>query len=218
MPIATTETEGGYLAVAAVKGISSVLGLEYGVEGFVLQVRIQTAQVSRAQALGRPALNDALAHRGHGSSSLGMTHVGLDRCDHQGLLARHPDLHLAHRAYLNGVAKRCTSAVALPDRRFRRHHMGFLDGLADDLLLCWAIWGCKTGAATVLTDRRATKDSLTRPTKRPKLHHETTDTFAAQVAIRRRVKGEATPFCGVHVGLGSADVALYSVEEQLGPH
>mmetsp|Transcript_5340 Transcript_5340/g.11782 ORF Transcript_5340/g.11782 Transcript_5340/m.11782 type:complete len:202 (-) Transcript_5340:234-839(-) len=198
--------------------IFCVLSLEDGLKGCMLQVGIQRTQVQRGQAFGMLALQDALADAPHGCPSLQVTEVCLDRGDHKGLAARHPDLHLAHRAYLNGVAKRCTSAVALPDRRFRRHHMGFLDGLADDLLLCWAIWGCKTGAATVLTDRRATKDSLTRPTKRPKLHHETTDTFAAQVAIRRRVKGEATPFCGVHVGLGSADVALYSVEEQLGPH
>mmetsp|Transcript_54966 Transcript_54966/g.159107 ORF Transcript_54966/g.159107 Transcript_54966/m.159107 type:complete len:232 (+) Transcript_54966:678-1373(+) len=216
MPVRTAEAERGHLAMAPVVREAGALRLEEGVELGVLQVRVEEVEVIRRAALRRLHLQHALHDGAHGSSSLQVPHVRLDAPDHQRLRPRLLDLHLAHRADLDGVAKSRAGAMAFPHRGLRRLHLRLTNRAPNALLLRWAVRRGEARGAPVLVRIRATEQTVRILPDLAILHDEAVGAIASLVSVGGGVECEATAGLREHVRLGAADKAA-DIDEQLRP-
>jgi len=62
----------------------------------------------------------------------------------------------------------------------------------DDHLLCWTIWCCERGAATVLPSLRSTHDGKTLRRQTSVLEDHSAGPFTSQVPVGSGVEGETT--------------------------
>mmetsp|Transcript_27946 Transcript_27946/g.80026 ORF Transcript_27946/g.80026 Transcript_27946/m.80026 type:complete len:228 (+) Transcript_27946:751-1434(+) len=180
-------------------------GVEDGVEGRVIQVRIQTLQVLRRRADDVHDDERALVHGQGGGGALQVSHVGLRTRNHQGLGALHLDLHLPHGADLDGVSQGGARAVALPDRALGRVHPGFPQGTPDAFLLRGTVRRRHARAPSILSNLAASEVAPSLRVVGAGLEKHGCGAVAAVVAIGRGVEGEASAAWAQHVGRAPVD-------------
>mmetsp|Transcript_4190 Transcript_4190/g.13114 ORF Transcript_4190/g.13114 Transcript_4190/m.13114 type:complete len:447 (+) Transcript_4190:82-1422(+) len=203
--VGPAEAEGRDVDVALGVAVGVHVVVKDCIEGRLLQVRVELAEVNDGNGACHLHLVHGANQAGHGCAALEVASVRLVGDDQQRCAPLLLDLDLPDSAHLDRISQRRARAMAVPDAGLGRLDVCLAEGLPDHILLRQPVRRRERGGAAVLPALRGPPDGIALLDELAVLQRHPGATVPSHVAARRGVEGEAAADRRRHVGLGAAD-------------